>query len=352
MEGQFTVLFVSRDLSMSRTALPAMQVSMPRKPHVSPATADAPIMGLRRPWAGNYWPPGHTHTALVTGHTPHWAVRRVRGPASPRWSAHTWATFTGLGFSCDNQGLAACACLYLSMAVSQEGWSKWGSGGRNCLVISVGLCTCAGRAMAPHTPATAQLFLSCPGDQCAPLTCYWHADNVCGLQPPPDSSVTTSVSVGTRRGEAVTLWLRVMTAQWASVQCLQWPQLTAGDAPELTVAPQPHHVHVQVRQGRAPVHAGQAWAGGLWQRGGHIRRGPRGRGRPWRHPGCAHVQSHRDGGHHAGREIRPECQEGKHQAQDHEDREEGDHDHQGRAERHQRVRDELQQREQPGLPLH
>ena len=49
MEGQFTVLFVSRALSMSRTAILAMQVSMPRKPHVSPATADAPIMGLRRP---------------------------------------------------------------------------------------------------------------------------------------------------------------------------------------------------------------------------------------------------------------------------------------------------------------
>ena len=172
---------------------------MPRKPHVSPATADAPIMGLRRPWAGNYWPPGHTHIGWSLATLRHWAVRRVRGPASPRWSAHTWATFTGLGFSCDNQGLAACACLYLSMAVSQEGWSKWGSGGRNCLVISVGLCTCAGRA--PHTLCTtAQLFLSCPGDHCAPLTCYWHADNVCGLQPPPDSSVTTSVSVGPRRG--------------------------------------------------------------------------------------------------------------------------------------------------------
>ena len=87
---------------------------------MSPATADGPIMAHMGDL--ELGTTGHLVTlTLVTGHK--------LGPLSSRASSqpslaisdpHTWAQFIGLGFSCDNQGLAAgcAACLYLSMAVS------------------------------------------------------------------------------------------------------------------------------------------------------------------------------------------------------------------------------------------
>ena len=117
----------------SRTAIPAMQVSMPRKPHVSPCAAHGPVTGLT---ATLSW-----QLLATWSHSPRtggWSLATLCsqtscGPASPG-DLHTWGPFIGLGFSCDNQGLAAPgACLYLSVAVSQER----GSGGRNCLAIRV-----------------------------------------------------------------------------------------------------------------------------------------------------------------------------------------------------------------------
>ena len=67
---------------------------------------------------------GHLVTlTLVTGHKLGPLSSQASSQPSLSDDPHTWAQFIGLGFSCDNQGLAAgwAACLYLSMAVSQEG---------------------------------------------------------------------------------------------------------------------------------------------------------------------------------------------------------------------------------------
>ena len=130
-EGHCTVLFVF----------------LCREPHCNPSNAGVNAEKTSCEPQCCSWPGHGAHSDLelaTTGHlvtlTPHRGLvtgissQTSCGPASPG-DLHTWATFIGLGFSCDNQGLAAVpgACLYLSVAVSQER----GSGGRNCLVIRV-----------------------------------------------------------------------------------------------------------------------------------------------------------------------------------------------------------------------
>ena len=147
----------------SRTAIPAMQVSVPRKPHLSPATADGPIMGSHGPtlswqllatWSHSHWSPGHN--------SGHWAANPAPSPASPSMICAHLGTIYWAGLFLWQSRVG---CLHrLSIFVhgsepggagaseAQEVETAWWSG------LWCGPCVylCAGRA--PHTR---QPLLSC-----------------------------------------------------------------------------------------------------------------------------------------------------------------------------------------------
>ena len=130
------------------------------EPHYNPSNAGVSVEKTSQHWQLMLRSLGATLSLatghLVTegaGHTHKHTTQsdRCQG-ASLLIIQHTWDTLIGLGFSCDNQGLAAY--LYLSMAVSQRG--VLGSGGRNCLLCWKGpLCLqylCDGVPSHTHTP--------------------------------------------------------------------------------------------------------------------------------------------------------------------------------------------------------
>ena len=174
------------------TALQSQQCRCQCRENIPALAAHAPIIG-RDLELGN-WPPGHR------GRWSHWATNTTQSDrcqgASLLIIQHTWDTLIGLGFSCDNQGLAAC--LYLSMAVSQRG--VLGSGGRNCLLCWKGPLwlqyLCDGVLSHTHTPGHCSVV---PVLSRGPLwLSHTHASVLISMWSPPISVTTTQCDGGCR----------------------------------------------------------------------------------------------------------------------------------------------------------
>ena len=171
MSGQCTVLFVF----------------LCGEPHCNPSNAGVNAEKTSCEPLCCCWPGHGAHSDLelaTTGHlvtlTPHRGLvtgissQTSCGPASPG-DLHTWATLLGWAFLATIKGWLRLVPVYIcpwqwARSEAQEVETAW----RSEWSGPVYLCRPGG----PHTPATAQLFLSCPGDHSVTLS----ADNVCGHQ--------------------------------------------------------------------------------------------------------------------------------------------------------------------------